>query len=258
MTALIKKVFHGITIASFDDAGIVWAHFPAVLKALGHLENESLSDNTRRETARAIWSALDEDERRIVPFKKENGEEVTYQFVSEPGMYHIAAKFDTPLSKSFRRWVTHELVPAYRKGELVRPDVEATGRELAVQIQTIGKALVEAFDRIDKVEEATTRHEVDINELKKGSDELTARVAQLSGQAEFVTVRTRMNFHGLRPTQIQKHAMNVGGLCARLSIERRISLPPKVVEGSYQVNVYPCDVIDEILRNEGLIKREQQ
>ena len=253
MTEFIKKAFHGITIASFDQGGVVWAHFSAVLKALGHLDNESLSDNTRRETARSIWNALDDDEKCEVDVANESGEKTLHRFVSEPGMYHIAAKFDTTMSKSFRRWITHDLVPAYRKGELIKRDVEATGRELALQIQSVGTALVEAFDRIDQVEATTDRHESDISELKDERDKINSRIAQLSGESDYVTVRSRMLSKGIRQREIQKNTKTIGGLCRKMAIQRRIDLPPKVVEGSYQVNQYPYELIDEILESQGLI-----
>lgn len=253
MSDLVKKTFHGIQISSFDDEdGVVWADFVAVLKALGHLDNESLTDATRRETAKAIWFALDEDERKEIEVESVAGDIRVRRFVNEPGMYHIATKFDTAMSRSFRRWVTHELVPAYRKGELVRRDIEATGRELAVQIQSIGTALVEAFDRIDKVEEKTNQHEVAIQELRRDRGDLQEKVSRLSGEAEYVTVRTRMMALGIGNRDIQKNAMNVGGACRKLAIERSLSLPPKVVEGTYQVNLYPYELIDEVLRNMGL------
>lgn len=253
MTEFIKKAFHGITIVSFDNGGVVWAHFTAVLKALGHLDNEALTDNARRETARSIWYALDDDEKCEIPVRDSDGKEMLHRFVSEPGMYHIAAKFDTTMSKSFRRWITHELVPAYRKGELIKRDVEATGRELALQIQSIGTALVEAFDRIDKVEETANRHESEISQLKSQREEINQKIARLSGEADFVTVRSRMLAKNIRQRDVQKHAKNIGGICRELAIARRIDLPPKVVEGTYQVNQYPYELIDEVLEKEGLI-----
>lgn len=254
MKPVVKTKFHGTTIASFEENGVVWAHFPAVLEALGHLANESLTAHARQETARSIWTHLDDDERREVSIRDKDGTERIHKFVSEPGMYHIAAKFDTAVSRSFRRWVTHELIPAYRKGELVKRDVEATGRELALQIQHTGTALVQAFDRIEKVERITVRHESDISELKKEGGELAERFAQLTGEAPYVTVRARMLRRGIRPNVAQKYAQSLGGKCYQLARERNISLPPKIGEGTYMVNQYPVELIDEVLKAEGLIQ----
>lgn len=73
--------------------------------------------NSRRST-----SLLDEDERGVHTVNTPSGkQEMTV--VSEAGLYSLILKSRKPEAKAFRRWVTHEVLPAIRKtGAYVVPN----------------------------------------------------------------------------------------------------------------------------------------
>ena len=73
--------------------------------------------NSRRST-----SLLDEDERGVHTVNTPSGkQEMTV--VSEAGLYSLILKSRKPEAKAFRRWVTHEVIPAIRKtGAYVVPN----------------------------------------------------------------------------------------------------------------------------------------
>ncbi|NCB53186.1 MAG: phage antirepressor [Clostridia bacterium] len=83
--------------------------------------------NSRRST-----SLLDEDERGVHTVNTPSGkQEMTV--VSEAGLYSLILKSRKPEAKAFRRWVTHEVLPAIRKtGAYVVPNraMEAMGKIL--------------------------------------------------------------------------------------------------------------------------------
>lgn len=87
-----------------------------------------------------VLEKLDDDEKRFLSGEEYKGvtESVTplggYQdkwFLTEPGLYHLILRSDKPEAKPFRRWVTHEVLPAirrtgeYRAGTSGKPDMVA-------------------------------------------------------------------------------------------------------------------------------------
>lgn len=61
--------------------------------------------------ASVVASRLDEDERS----KLDLGRQGSAIFVTEPGMYSVILRSDSPLAKPMQKWVTSEVLPAIRK-----------------------------------------------------------------------------------------------------------------------------------------------
>lgn len=62
--------------------------------------------------SRVVAERLDEDEVRKFNLRSLEGE--TW-FVNEPGLYHVVLTSKSEKAKPFRRWITHEVIPAIRK-----------------------------------------------------------------------------------------------------------------------------------------------
>jgi prophage antirepressor-like protein len=62
-----------------------------------------------------VAERLDEDERNLVPLIDSLGRQQETTVVSESGVYNVIFRSDKPEAKPFRRWVTHEVLPAIRK-----------------------------------------------------------------------------------------------------------------------------------------------
>ena len=56
---------------------------------------------------------LDEDERSMFDIGLKTGSLVN--FINEPGLYSLILRSNKPEAKAFKRWVTHEVIPAIRK-----------------------------------------------------------------------------------------------------------------------------------------------
>ena len=97
---------NAIRVVRADD-GEPWFHADDVAKVLGYREAFNMT------------RILDEDETapHTVRIRSENGvmqdREVT--IISESGLYHAILKSRKPEAKTFRRWVTQEVLPSIRK-----------------------------------------------------------------------------------------------------------------------------------------------
>lgn len=73
------------------------------------LELENVSEALR---------ALDEDERFTVSNPEGNpraGIPLQFNIISEPGLYSLILRSRKPEAKAFKRWITHEVIPAIRR-----------------------------------------------------------------------------------------------------------------------------------------------
>lgn len=66
---------------------------------------------------------LDDDERTTSPITDSLGRTQNTMIVSEAGMYSLVLRSRKPEAKAFKRWITHEVLPAIRKtGKYEDPD----------------------------------------------------------------------------------------------------------------------------------------
>lgn len=65
--------------------------------------------------SRNVYKKLDEDERDTVHFLDSVGRRKEIQMCNEFGLYHILLTSHSEKAKSFRRWVTHDVLPRIRK-----------------------------------------------------------------------------------------------------------------------------------------------
>lgn len=87
-----------------------------------------ISDN-RSATAR-----LDSDEKDAVSIRTPGGaQEMT--IVNEPGLYSLVLGSRKPEAKNFKRWITHEVIPAIRKtgSYTIAPSIEDECRKLRAE-----------------------------------------------------------------------------------------------------------------------------
>ncbi|MFS2091057.1 phage antirepressor [Paenarthrobacter nicotinovorans] len=88
---------------------------------------------------RQTLSYLDEDEKGVISSDTLGGAQ-QMAFVSESGMYSLVLRSRKPEAKAFKRWITHEVLPAIRKtgsyGVPAAPQTYAEAlRELATSVE---------------------------------------------------------------------------------------------------------------------------
>lgn len=112
---------------------------------------------------------LDDDERTLVSIEgASNGKPVNG--VNEPGLYSLVLGSRKPEAKAFKRWITHEVIPAIRKTGGYQVN-ELTGREL------MAKALLEAQAVLAEKDTTIAKQTQLIGELKPKAD-YTDRILQ--------------------------------------------------------------------------------
>lgn len=88
------------TISTAPD--VIWFVLKDVCDALGHTNS------------RMVFKRLDDDEKGVTQIYTLGGVQ-EMQVVNEPGLYNVILRSDSEKAKPFRRWVTHDVLPAIRK-----------------------------------------------------------------------------------------------------------------------------------------------
>jgi anti-repressor protein len=100
--AVVPFDFRGNQVRTVDVHGAAWFFAADVCAALA-IGN-----------ARDAVEPLDDDEKGVVTADTLGGRQQV-SIVSEPGLYSLILRSRKPEAKAFKRWVTHEVLPAIRK-----------------------------------------------------------------------------------------------------------------------------------------------
>lgn len=100
--------------------------------------------------SRDALTRIDDDEKGVVSTDTLGGrQKVT--IVNEPGLYALILSSRKPEAKAFKRWITHEVIPAIRKhGAYISPNAEAVQVTPTIE-QYIASARIIAACRADRL-----------------------------------------------------------------------------------------------------------
>lgn len=93
---------------------------------------------------------LDDDEKGISTIDTLGGKQCM-AIINEPGLYSLVITSRKPEAKAFKRWITHEVIPAIRKhGAYISPNAEAVQVTPTIE-QYIASARIIATCRADRL-----------------------------------------------------------------------------------------------------------
>lgn len=97
--------------------------------------------------SRQALARLDEDEKGVISTDTPGGEQ-QMQAVNEPGLYVLVLSSRKPEAKAFKRWVTHEVLPALRRdgGYMVARDDETPEELMARALKAADATLARVRD----------------------------------------------------------------------------------------------------------------
>ncbi|NNV01934.1 BRO family protein [Brevibacillus sp. MCWH] len=123
-----------------------------------------------RDTGTAIRQ-LDDDE-KLIQTMIESGQNREVWLVNEPGLYSLILSSSKQEAKSFKRWITHEVIPAIRKtGEYAVDQSKAVPlSERQALIQSL-KLTAELAEEMEEVKSVTQTHSQKLLELEQKVDE---------------------------------------------------------------------------------------
>ncbi len=112
---------------------------------------------------------LDEDERNLDRILDGSGQQRKTWTVNEFGLYALVLKSNKPEAKEFKRWITHEVLPAIRKAGRYTSEEEKAREE---KLQTIAREIQLLSSEKDDLQKR-------LNEKKKAIEKKSMEMLQL-------------------------------------------------------------------------------
>lgn len=83
--------------------------------------------------SRDVSNRLDDDEKDYVDLTDAIGRRRDTTVINEPGLYSVILRSDKPEAKKFKRWITHEVLPAIRQqGMYIAPTANDSGTPMEI------------------------------------------------------------------------------------------------------------------------------
>lgn len=243
--------------------GDAWLTLDSITRIIGRGSNYAFKFNFRQSFDTKVTANYDIRHIRSAVL---NGE--TVRIYHESALYKsmmVASQqegFNNEEVNKLLDFIFVEVLPSIRKhGQYPPPQNKAmipssweVVSQIAQQMSHIANMGMVHENRLNNLEwktsvmdEEASRDKEEIERLKDGQEILKGHLYEILGSPNNRTVRLRMQELGLTRKVIELHKMEVGQLCKKMCEQSNIQLPEKLVEGKYNVNQYPIDIIDRAL-----------
>ncbi len=96
--------------------------------------------------ARTIHKLLDDDEKKLAYLRGRPGQRRKALIINEPGLYSLVLNSTKPEAKTFKRWITHVILPLLRKtGRLVTEEAIIHEQSLLEQAEKLNNLNIEKY-----------------------------------------------------------------------------------------------------------------
>jgi len=151
MENLVKFNYESSVIRTISENGEIWFVGIDVCRIL---ENSNTSNAIKK---------LDADEKKINFIQEESGRKRKTWTISESGLYSLILTSTKPMAKTFKRWISHEVLPAIRKTG--KYTTNETYRSLE-ELKNINKNIIKLKEQlaIKKIEIQDLKHSLALQE----------------------------------------------------------------------------------------------
>jgi anti-repressor protein len=177
MTALSIFRYNGADVRTVVVDGVMWF---AAIDVANVLDIANIHSSL---------ATLDEDEKGLHSMETLGGLQ-TLMFVTEAGLYSLIMRSRKPEARAFKRWITHEVIPAIRATGSYSTAPALTEDQIIAQALQLTVARVEALTA--QVGELTPRAEAWDELASAEGDYEVADAAKILARAGVETGRTRL------------------------------------------------------------------
>ena len=182
---------------------------------------------------KAQLEVLEEDEKENIKDEKSS---VIETYITQPGLFRIILRDNSPACKRFQRWVIHEVLPSIQKYGTYPPPVVSQDSDLKRVVQSL-LTEIENRERLEKETKLKfIEHEERLNEL-------ASKIGTVRESNSYVSVR---NFCEMRSID-KKHYQMIRGWCLKICIEEN-EPSSSIIEGLESVPTFPEHVIVKAVR----------
>ena len=183
--------------------------------------------------SRDAMTRLDEDEKADVVLN-DGRQNRAMTIINEPGLYNLILRSDKAEAKTFKRWITHEVLPAIRKTGVYDQNKKSCS--------SMADWLLESAMFMKKLEEDQKRQQEELEEISHSQRLIQGKVDILNDK-EF----TIMGYANMNNLSVDNSVANsLGRKAASLSRKKGYYIGVATHPVFGRVNTYHVDILDEV------------
>lgn len=177
---------------------------------------------------KALLDALDNDEKHsIAEIELSNPKDA--QFVTQPGLFRIILRDNSPACKKFQRWVFHEVLPSIQRYGTYPPPSVPQGSE-------VKKAVMLLLDEIEERErlerETKERFLITEKKLNELSQKLAASIPQAAPNLSHFTIAEYCRSQGID----YSYSQLLQGWCIKICAEEGYHSHKIITDGKEEIS----------------------
>jgi len=190
---------------------------------------------------------LDSDEYKHFPVSDDlSTSPRTEVFITEPGLYRIISRDNTPASKLFQRWIFHEVIPSVRKHGTYPAPIKQGGSEIMSLAQNLAQHTNLLIKEIEEREKLAHETRLRFEETERQLEEINQKIDTFSlpnDTSNLVDVGSYCLDKDIVIDQAHLRAM-----CAKLCLEQGIAHTKKKNSELKMDHLYPSLLINEAIK----------
>ena len=194
---------------------------------------------------------LDEDEKSTLSLTEgtsPNGGNPNVNVVNEPGLYSLVLGSRKPEAKAFKRWITHEVIPAIRKTGAYKTGAYSVKPMTPAEMMLAqAKVLVEQERQIREIREEQAYVKIEQTAIRDKVDNLESKFEAKLNPTVGMDWYAIAGYIGLMKYRVNpKDYSPLGKLATKLSKEKGYPMgsAPHPVYGT--VHTYHTDILEEV------------
>lgn len=176
---------------------------------------------------KGLLDALDPDEKYSLP-EIELSNPQDSQFVTQPGLFRIILRDNSPACKKFQRWVFHEVLPSIQKFGTYPPPVITQGSE-------VKKAVMLLLDEIEERERLERETKLRFEHTERRLNELSEKISTTQTNSHYGLKHLTVADFCSKNIIDLKHEHLIRGWCIKICAEEGHSSYKVLKEGQTDV-----------------------
>lgn len=216
-------------------------------------KNNSSLSNAQKSGLGALVKAqlevLDKDEYQHFPSETDQNSR-SEAFITEPGLYRIISRDNTPASKKFQRWMFHEVLPSVRKHGTYPPPLSQSNSDIKSLAQALAQHTNLLVQEIEEREKLAAETKIRFEQTERKLLEIDQKIDSIALEpvdSNLVDIDTYCNLN-----QLELDRPHLAAMCAKLCLEQNIPFKKKGHATTPKDHLYPDTLIAEAIKIIGI------
>jgi len=198
---------------------------------------------------KAQLEVLEKDEYQHFPSEKDSNSRAE-AFITEPGLYRIISRDNTPASRKFQRWIFHEVLPSVRKHGTYPPPATQQNSDIKSLAQALAQHTNLLVQEIEEREKLAAETKFRFEQTERKLIEIDQKIESIALEPVDISLVDIDSYCETHQLEIDRD--HLAAMCAKLCLEQNIPFKKKGHALTPKDHLYPDTLIAEAKKLIGL------